>query len=402
MTLAWSLLVALSVCGRAAERSAPAAPAAGLPSLPSSAVSAPGLPGGSAASPPARAEAFSAPKDALAAPSLTGSARSIDAAAAQAAAPQAAETVERLFQELRQGEKPAEGALKAAFDGAPESDPFASRFLPRVGSNGVLNLGRLRARAPKGFKRKKALKKHAKSVGKIDKLEKAMFADKKRRVLVVVHGPNAGGKDGTGHDVFSGDPQIVHGTSFKKPGADEVKQHYLARILKALPFGKGLVTLFNRSHYEDLIVPAVAPEKYAKIWGSVPDEAGLAARVAEINAMEKKLAEEGWVILKFYLHITKDEQYRRLRDRQVTPRKNWKLSTEDLEEHEQNWVPTRQANGRYIAATDTPWARWFVIPANDKWYRNYVIARIVRRALKSLDLRYPPAPDGLDKVKIKR
>jgi len=397
MTLLWALVAALSVGCRAAERSMPSAPAAspaGL-TLPASAASVPAPV--AAAIPDA-----SAGVDVLAAPALTGSARAVDAAAAQAAAPRAAETVQRLFHELRQGEKPAEGTLKAAFDGAPENDSFASRFLPRVGGNGVVNLGRLRASAPKGFKEKKALEKFAKSVRKIDKLEKVLFADKRRRVLVIVHGPNAGGKDGTGHDVFRGDPQIVRGMSFKKPSAAETKEHYLARVLKALPYGKGLLTLFNRSQYEDLIVPAVTPEKYAKIWGSAPDESGLAARVAEINAMEKKLAEDGWVILKFYLHITKDEQYRRLRDRQVTPRKNWKLSTEDLEEHEQNWVPTRDANGRYIAATDTPWARWFVIPANDKWYRNYVIARIVRRALKSLDLQYPPAPDGLDKVKIKR
>ncbi len=228
------------------------------------------------------------------------------------------------------------------------------------------------------------------------------MADKERRVLVVLHGPNAAGKDGTIHDNFSLTPMGIQARGFKKPTPAEAKEHYLKRVIRALDMTKGHVSILNRSHLEDLYVPVVYPEMYKKAWGHLPSVEEMRWRVDVSNAFEKYLADRGWTIAKYYLHVTKAEQGRRLRHRRDTEGKRYKLEDADLVEHNEKWAPTIEANGRLIAATDTPWARWFLIPANDKTYRNFSVSGTFRRLLKSLKLHVPAAKPGVENAVIKR
>ena len=238
---------------------------------------------------------------------------------------------------------------------------------------------------------KKVGKEHLKELnGELEELQELLYAEGKHKVLIVLQALDTGGKDGTIRHVFEGvNPQGVKVASFKAPTRKELAHDYLWRIHKHTP-GKGEIVIFNRSHYEDVLVVRVhnlAPEA---VWSK---------RYEHINAFEKTLADEGTTILKFYLHIDKDEQKERLQDRLDEPNKNWKFSLGDLEERKL-WGQYTEAFEAALENTSTVYAPWYVIPANRKWYRNLVISTIIIEKLKSLNMSFPEPEDDLSGVVI--
>ncbi len=224
----------------------------------------------------------------------------------------------------------------------------------------------------------------------MEALQELMYAEGKRRVLIVLQAMDSGGKDGTIRHVFEGvNPQGVKVASFKKPSSKELAHDYLWRIHKHVP-GNGEIVIFNRSHYEDVLV--------VRVHDIVPEERW-SKRYAHINAFEQMLADEGTVILKFFLHISKDEQKERLQARLDEPHKNWKFTKADLRERGY-WDEYTEAFEAMLSKTSTEHAPWFVIPANRKWYRNLVISEIIIETLKGLNMQYPAAEEGLDEVVI--
>jgi PPK2 family polyphosphate:nucleotide phosphotransferase len=209
--------------------------------------------------------------------------------------------------------------------------------------------------------------------------QRRLYADGSKRLLVVLQAMDAGGKDGTIRRVFKGvNPQGVQVTSFKVPTRHELAHDFLWRIHKAVP-AKGMIGVFNRSHYEDVLVVRVHDIVPEEVWRP---------RYAHINAFEKHLVDSGTTILKFYLHISKDEQKERFQDRLDEPDKNWKFSLDDLEKRKL-WNDYSAAFEEMLEKTTTSWAPWYVIPADQKWYRNLAIMRVLVDRLKALDPQYP-------------
>lgn len=227
--------------------------------------------------------------------------------------------------------------------------------------------------------------------GQLEELQELLYAEHRRRVLIVLQGMDTSGKDGTIRHVFEGvNPQGVRVASFKVPSAEELDHDYLWRVHKQVP-GKGEMVIFNRSHYEDVLVVRVHELVPKEIWSR---------RFDQINHFERMLAEEGTTLLKFYLHIDQEEQKERLQARLDEPEKSWKFNPGDLKEREL-WSEYLKAYNDVLSMTSTEWAPWYVVPANRKWYRNLVVASVLVKTLRGLDMKYPePAPD-LDKVKIK-
>lgn len=225
----------------------------------------------------------------------------------------------------------------------------------------------------------------------LDGLQNLFFADKRYKLLVLLQGTDTSGKDGTIRAVFSRtSPLGVHTVGWKAPSEEERAHDYLWRIHRQMP-GAGETMIFNRSHYEDVLVPVV------KGWIS-PEQT--AQRFAHINEFERLLAETGTVILKFMLHISFEEQGQRLQERVDDPTKRWKFSLGDLEVRKQ-WADYQKAYEALLGATSTPWAPWTVVPADSKTHRNLMVATLVRDKLKSLDLCYPPDDPALAGLKIK-
>jgi PPK2 family polyphosphate:nucleotide phosphotransferase len=190
--------------------------------------------------------------------------------------------------------------------------------------------------------------------------------------------------------VFSGiNPQGVHVASFKAPTAEELDHDFLCRIHSQVP-GKGELVIFNRSHYEDVLVVRVHQLVPEDVWRR---------RYAEINNFERMLAEEGTVILKFYLNVSRDEQKKRLQERLDDPKKRWKFNAGDLKERAL-WDDYISAYQDAINETSTKWAPWYVIPANRNWYRNLAVASVIVQALEDLKMKYPEPAEDLDKIVI--
>jgi len=190
--------------------------------------------------------------------------------------------------------------------------------------------------------------------------------------------------------VFDGvNPQGVRVASFKVPTAEELDHDYLWRVHKMTP-GRGEIVIFNHSHYEDVLVVRVHGLVSEKTWKK---------RYDHINEFERLMANEGTTILKFFLHIDKDEQKERLQARLDEPDKHWKFSLGDLEERKL-WNQYMAAYEDVLNKTSTPWAPWYVIPANRKWYRDLVISTILVNTLKKLDMHYPEPKDDLTNVVI--
>lgn len=225
----------------------------------------------------------------------------------------------------------------------------------------------------------------------LDDLQNLLYADKRYKLLVVLQGMDTSGKDGTIRGVFGRMSALgVHAVGWKAPTEVERAHDYLWRIHQQVP-GAGELTVFNRSHYEDVLVPVVngwiTPEQQRQ-------------RLAHINDFERMLSETGTIVFKFMLHISKDEQRERLQERLDDPCKHWKFDENDLKVRSQ-WDDYQQAYEQLLAATHTPWAPWTIVPADSKTHRNLMIATMLREVLGNLDLKYPPGAPAMDKIKVK-
>ena len=210
-------------------------------------------------------------------------------------------------------------------------------------------------------------------------LQKVLYAQNKHRVLVVMQAMDTGGKDGCIKHVFSHiDPQGIHVRSFKKPSEEELSYDFLWRIHSKVPH-RGQLVIFNRSHYEDIIAVRVKKLFPDEVWQR---------RQQHVMDFERMLAEEGTTIIKIFLHISKDEQKRRLEDRLKNPAKHWKFNPDDLADRAR-WDDFMHAYEDVIAKTSTGFAPWYIVPADRKWYRNLCVARIMLDTLKSLDMKLP-------------
>ncbi|HSV36229.1 MAG TPA: PPK2 family polyphosphate kinase [Ramlibacter sp.] len=218
----------------------------------------------------------------------------------------------------------------------------------------------------------------------INELQDMLLADRRYKLLVVLQGMDASGKDGTIRDVFGQvSPLGVHTRSWRVPTEEERAHDFLWRIHQRVP-AAGELTIFNRSHYEDVLVPVVDG-------GLTPKQTDL--RFQHINDFERLLIETGTVLLKFMLHISPEEQARRLQARIDDPAKAWKFVAHDLEVRRQ-WPAYRKAYEALLGATSTAIAPWTIVPADSKTHRNLMIGTVVRDTLKSMKLRYPPpAPE---------
>ena len=225
---------------------------------------------------------------------------------------------------------------------------------------------------------------------RLEELQETLWADRRHRLLVVLQAMDTGGKDGTIRKVFEGvNPAGVRVATFKAPTASELAHDYLWRVHPHVP-GDGEITIFNRSHYEDVLVvrvhDLVPRERWEKRYGHLVD-------------FERLLADEGTTILKFFLHISEDEQRRRLQARIDDPTKHWKFSLGDLDERK-HWDDYQRAYEEAISNTSTRFAPWYVVPANRKWYRDLVVANVLVKALEAMELRYPPPKQDLTGVVV--
>ena len=224
----------------------------------------------------------------------------------------------------------------------------------------------------------------------LDALQNLFYADRRHRLLVVLQGLDTSGKDGTLRHVFGRmSPLGVRVAAWKAPTEPERAHDFLWRIHAAVP-ADGEIVIFNRSHYEDVLVPGVN--------GALAGEA-LQRRLAQINDFERLLAETGTVVLKFMLHLSRDEQRRRLQARLDEPGKRWKFDPEDLKVRAQ-WDAYQAAYQEALQTTGTAWAPWIVVPADSKTQRNLMVASALRAVLQALDLRYPPEPPELAGVQV--
>jgi PPK2 family polyphosphate:nucleotide phosphotransferase len=223
----------------------------------------------------------------------------------------------------------------------------------------------------------------------LDQLQNVLYAEHKHKVLVVIQAMDTAGKDGTIRSVFEGvNPQGVKVASFKVPTPLENDHDFLWRVHANVP-GKGELVLFNRSHYEQVLVVRVH---------SIEPESEWRAHYRHINDFERLLADTGTTIVKFFLNISLAEQKQRLLERIDTPEKQWKFSPGDLPERKL-WPEYMKAYEEAISETSTEWAPWYVVPSNHNWYRNLVVASVIVDTMKKLKLSYPPVVENLDKYR---
>lgn len=228
------------------------------------------------------------------------------------------------------------------------------------------------------------------AIQRIDTLQYRFSAERKRALLIVLQGLDTAGKDGTIRHVMSGmNPQGCKVTSFKVPTADEAAHDFLWRIHKSVP-ERGEIGIFNRSHYEDVLVVRVHKLVPKEVWSK---------RYDQINEFESILAANGTRILKFFLHISKDEQKRRLLQRIDDPDRNWKLSEADFHERK-FWDDYTNAYEHALAKCSTEDAPWFVIPANKKWFRNLAVSHIIAETLEDMNPKFPPPTVDVSKLKF--
>ena len=226
---------------------------------------------------------------------------------------------------------------------------------------------------------------------RIADLQRVFNADARYALLIVLQGRDASGKDGTIRHVFSAvNPQACEVTSFKVPTEAERSHDFLWRIHQRVP-ARGVIGIFNRSHYEDVIVD--------RVHGTMPKRV-YSARYDQINDFERMLAENGVVILKFFLQVSRDEQQRRLQDRLTDETKNWKFRVGDLDDRAL-WKEYTQAYRDALSACSKRHAPWYVVPSDDKAVRNWLVARTIADTLDGLDLRYPEASPAVRSLEIK-
>jgi PPK2 family polyphosphate:nucleotide phosphotransferase len=225
---------------------------------------------------------------------------------------------------------------------------------------------------------------------RLHELQEMLYAQQKKSLLIVLQAMDAGGKDGTIEHVMGAfNPQGVQVASFKVPTEEELAHDFLWRIHKAVP-RRGLIGIFNRSHYEDVLIVRVKGLAPKAVWQP---------RYEHINHFERLLTDSGVTIVKFFLYISKEEQKERLLDRQQTPHKQWKFSPGDLEERTR-WDAYMTAFEDALTKCNTEYAPWYVIPANRKWYRNLVVSQILIDTMEEMDLQYPDPPPNIESYDI--
>jgi PPK2 family polyphosphate:nucleotide phosphotransferase len=238
--------------------------------------------------------------------------------------------------------------------------------------------------------KKKAKAMTAELTAKLDPLQERLYANADRSLLIVLQGMDTSGKDGTIKHVMSGvNPQGCRVATFKTPSNNELARDFLWRVHREVP-PKGHIGIFNRSHYEDVLITRVHRMISEKV---------ASQRLTQINNFEDMLSENGTTILKFFLHISKDEQKERLEARLRDPEKRWKFNEGDLEERKL-WDDYMKVFEDVLSATSTDYAPWYIVPANHKWYRNLVVADRVVDALEDMKLTYPSPPAGVDYERI--
>jgi PPK2 family polyphosphate:nucleotide phosphotransferase len=224
----------------------------------------------------------------------------------------------------------------------------------------------------------------------LQELQKVLYAQNQHRVLVVLQAMDTGGKDGCIRNVFSRiDPQGIHVCSFKKPTGEELGHDFLWRIHSKVP-ANGQLVVFNRSHYEDIIAVRVKHLFAESVWQR---------RYRHVIEFERMLVEEGTTLVKIFLHISKDEQKRRLEGRLANPDKHWKVNPDDLKDRAL-WGEFMRVYEDVISHTSTPQAPWYVVPANRKWYRDLCVARILVDTLKGLKMEFPPISWDPSKIRV--
>lgn len=244
---------------------------------------------------------------------------------------------------------------------------------------------------PEGLKKKSGNSRLEKRLLRMQELQNQLYAENRRSLLVVLQGRDAAGKDGTIRHVFGPlNPQGVKVSSFKVPSKLEASHDFLWRCHLAAP-GRGEIGVFNRSHYEDVLVVRVHQLVGESVWRR---------RYEHINSFEKLLSDAGTTILKFYLHIDREEQLQRFRDRLVIPEKNWKISDADYSERPY-WDQYTEAFEDALEKCSTKHAPWFIIPANRKWFRNLAIAEIIIRTMEEMQMSYPEPSVDLDEIRRK-
>jgi len=230
-----------------------------------------------------------------------------------------------------------------------------------------------------------------KSTSKLADLQYRLYAENKRALLIVLQAMDTGGKDGTIRHVMSGlNPAGCRVKSFKVPTEEELDHDYLWRIHNAVP-PRGEFGIFNRSHYEDVIVVRVHQLVPPGVWEK---------RYDEINAFEKHLVENDVTILKFFLHISKAEQKKRIQARIEDPEKCWKLTESDFKER-RHWDDYQRAYEDAISRCSTKWAPWYIIPADKKWFRNLAVSRIMGETLEAMKLKFPKPTLDISKLKLR-
>jgi PPK2 family polyphosphate:nucleotide phosphotransferase len=235
-----------------------------------------------------------------------------------------------------------------------------------------------------------AEEKLGKQLDQLIRLQNLLYAENKYALLIILQGMDTSGKDGTIRHVMSGlSPLGVQVTAFKQPTEEELAHDFLWRVHKAVP-RKGYIGIFNRSHYEDGLVARVHKLVPKKVWEK---------RYEQINDFEKELVRNNVIILKFFLHISKDEQKGRLEQRLKDPSRYWKFSLKDVEER-QLWPDYGKAYEAVLSRCSTKWAPWYIVPANHKWYRNLFVAKHLVAALEELKMAYPPPDVDLSKITI--
>lgn len=238
--------------------------------------------------------------------------------------------------------------------------------------------------------KKEGSKATEKLVARLGELQEVLYADAGRAVLIVLQGMDTSGKDGAIEHVFGAvNPQGCQVTSFKVPSTLEASHDYLWRVHAAVP-ARGMIGIFNRSHYESVLVERVKKLVPREVWSR---------RYEQINSFEKMLSDEGVTIIKFFLNISRDEQKQRLQARLDEADKHWKFDPHDLEVRKQ-WDEYMDAYEEALEKCSTKHAPWHVVPSDHKWFRNWVISDTIVRAVEKLDLRYPAPVPGIEKIKI--
>lgn len=256
--------------------------------------------------------------------------------------------------------------------------------------HGKMRLSDIDPGATHGITKEKAAASLAKHLERMSVLQYLLYAEGRRAVLAVLEGIDAAGKDGSIHGVLSGlNPQGIQVAPFKVPEGAEKRHDYLWRVHKAVPeYGK--IGIFNRSHYEDVLV--------ARVHGLVP-KAVWSKRYRQINEFERMLSESGVTIVKFFLYISKEEQADRLRARLEDKHKNWKFSTADIQEREY-WDAYMEAYDEALEKCNTSYAPWYVIPANRKWFRNLAVAQVLVETMEEMKLHYPKPLADVSKIQF--